>query len=68
MVFIALTFIGAVVSIEVVFFVGDIANAFMALPNLVGLTLLSGIVARMTREGEASDPVFREGRAQSAVR
>jgi AGCS family alanine or glycine:cation symporter len=50
-VFITLTFIGAVVSIEVVFFVGDIANACMALPNLVGLLLLSGVVARATREG-----------------
>lgn len=59
LIFIALTFVGAVVSIEVVFFVGDIANAFMALPNLIGLTLLSGIVARMTRDGLAKDPIFR---------
>jgi AGCS family alanine or glycine:cation symporter len=66
--FITLTFVGAVVSIEVVFFVGDIANAFMALPNLVGLTLLSGIVARMTREGLASDPVFRKNAAVAGAR
>ena len=68
LVFIALTFIGAVVSIEVVFFVGDIANAFMALPNLIGLTLLSGIVARMTREGLAKDPVFRKSGTQASAR
>ncbi|RPJ83568.1 MAG: alanine:cation symporter family protein [Acidobacteria bacterium] len=67
-VFIALTFIGAVVSIEVVFFVGDIANAFMALPNLIGLTLLSGIVARMTREGLATDPIFRKNAASAPTR
>jgi len=60
LVFIGLTFIGALVSIEVVFFVGDIANAFMALPNLIGLMLLSGLVARVTREALAKDPVFRK--------
>ncbi|HSK09444.1 MAG TPA: alanine/glycine:cation symporter family protein, partial [Vicinamibacterales bacterium] len=68
LVFITLTFIGAVVSIEVVFFVGDIANAFMALPNLIGLMLLSGVVARMTREGVARDPVFRHNQVKTAVR
>ncbi len=50
MVFIALTFIGAVVSIEIVFFMGDIANAFMAFPNLIGLLLLSGVLARRLKE------------------
>ncbi|MGB4704765.1 MAG: sodium:alanine symporter family protein [Candidatus Saccharicenans sp.] len=50
MVFITLTFIGAVVSIEIVFFMGDIANAFMAFPNLIGLLLLSGVLARRLKE------------------
>jgi len=68
LVFIGLTFIGAVVSIEVVFFVGDIANAFMALPNLIGLMLLSGIVARMTREGLVTDPLFRKNGTPTAAR
>jgi AGCS family alanine or glycine:cation symporter len=49
-VFIALTFIGAIVSIEIVFFMGDIANAFMALPNLIGLLLLSGVLAKKVKE------------------
>ncbi len=60
LIFISLTFIGALVSIEVVFFVGDIANAFMAFPNLIGLMLLSGLVARITKEALAKDPVFDE--------
>jgi alanine or glycine:cation symporter, AGCS family len=60
LVFISLTFLGAIVSIEIVFFIGDIANAFMALPNLVGLMLLSGLVARLTREGMARDPRLRD--------
>jgi alanine or glycine:cation symporter, AGCS family len=58
--FISLTFIGALVSIEIVFFIGDIANAFMALPNLVGLMLLSGLVARITREALEKDPLISE--------
>jgi AGCS family alanine or glycine:cation symporter len=58
MVFIALTFIGSQISIEIVFYTGDLANAFMALPNLVGLMLLSGVVARMTQVALRSDPLF----------
>ncbi len=58
--FIALTFIGALVSIEIVFFVGDIANAFMALPNLIGLMLLSGMIARITKQALEKDPLLSE--------
>jgi AGCS family alanine or glycine:cation symporter len=59
-VFIALTFIGAVVSIEIVFFMGDIANAFMALPNLIGLILLSGVLARKLKEMKQRYPDLLE--------
>jgi len=58
--FIGLTFIGALVSIEIVFFVGDIANAFMALPNLVGLLLLSGMIARITKQALEKDPLLKD--------
>lgn len=59
-VFIALTFIGAVVSIEIVFFMGDIANAFMALPNLIGLLLLSGVLAKHLKEMKERYPNLLE--------
>jgi AGCS family alanine or glycine:cation symporter len=49
-IYVSLCFIGAVISIELVFYIGDIANAFMALPNLIALFLLSGVVARTTKE------------------
>ncbi len=49
-VFICLTFLGALVSIDLVFLIGDIFNAVMAFPNLIGLMLLSGLVARITRD------------------
>ncbi len=48
-VYIILMFIGSIATIELVFFVGDIANAFMALPNLIALALLSGTVGVLTK-------------------
>ncbi|RLE10903.1 MAG: sodium:alanine symporter family protein [Candidatus Aminicenantes bacterium] len=48
-IYVALVLIGSLISIQLVFFIGDIANAFMALPNLIALTLLSGIVAQTTK-------------------
>jgi AGCS family alanine or glycine:cation symporter len=49
-IYIGLGFIGALISIQLVFYVGDIANAFMALPNLIALFVLSGVVARTTKD------------------
>ena len=49
-IYIGLGFIGALISIQLVFYVGDIANALMALPNLIALFVLSGLVARTTKE------------------
>jgi alanine or glycine:cation symporter, AGCS family len=50
MIYVVLVFVGSLISIELVFYIGDIANAFMAFPNLIALTLLSGTVATMTRK------------------
>jgi len=53
MVYIGLTFIGCILQREnliIVWNVGDIINAFIVVPNLIGLLLLSGVVARMTKE------------------
>jgi AGCS family alanine or glycine:cation symporter len=47
-IYVVLVFIGSLISIQLVFFIGDIANAFMALPNLIALALLSGVVAKTT--------------------
>ncbi|MBN8217622.1 MAG: sodium:alanine symporter family protein [Spirochaetes bacterium] len=43
-------FIGATVPLHAVWDFADIANALMALPNLLALLLLSGVVARETRK------------------
>lgn len=51
-VYITLLFFGALMTgkyLNIVWYIGDTANAIMAFPNLVGLLLLSGVVARVTR-------------------
>lgn len=42
LVFVAVIFVGAVAELEVVWLFSDIMNGLMALPNLIGLLLLSG--------------------------
>jgi alanine or glycine:cation symporter, AGCS family len=49
LIFVVMIFIGAVQELEVVWTFADIMNGLMALPNLVGLLLLSGLIARETR-------------------
>ncbi|MFD2656391.1 alanine/glycine:cation symporter family protein [Gracilibacillus thailandensis] len=49
-IFIAFVFIGAVVSLDVVFNFSDVMNGLMAFPNLIGLLALSGIVVAETNK------------------
>ena len=42
----------------------DIMNGLMALPNLVGLLILSGLIARETAHYLKNDPKLRAGRAE----
>jgi len=42
--------VGSVVQIDVVWNFADVANALMTIPNLIGLLLLSGVIAKETRE------------------
>ena len=49
--FIALLFIGSIIQGPhryIVWYIGDVANAFMAIPNLLSLILLSGLVGKVT--------------------
>ncbi len=58
-IYITLLFIGANLQgqyLDIVWNVGDTANALMAFPNLIGLLLLAGIVARITQDS------FKNGR------
>jgi len=52
-VFLVLLFIGSVlqgVHLNIVWLIGDTANAFMAFPNLVSLILLTGLLGKTTRD------------------
>ena len=50
MVWVAATFVGAITSLEVVWAVADVFNGAMAIPNLIALVLLSGVVVRETTD------------------
>ncbi|MDX8046863.1 sodium:alanine symporter family protein [Gracilibacillus sp. S3-1-1] len=49
-IFIAFIFVGAVVSLDVVFNFSDVMNGLMAFPNLIGVLALSGIVVAETNK------------------
>ncbi len=52
-IYVFLLFIGALLTgkfLNIVWYVGDIANAIMAFPNLLGLLMLAGVVKRITRD------------------
>lgn len=52
-IFLGLLFIGSTlqgVHLNIVWLIGDTANAFMAFPNLVSLILLSGLLGKITRD------------------
>lgn len=49
-VFIVMVFVGATVQLAVVWNLADIANALMAIPNMISLILLSGIIAKETQK------------------
>jgi AGCS family alanine or glycine:cation symporter len=52
-------FIGALFKLEMVWNFSDAMNALMAVPNLIGLMLLGGIISRETQVFEVG---IREGR------
>lgn len=49
MVWVQLVFTGAVINLALVWNIADCMNALMAIPNLVSLILLSGVILRETR-------------------
>ncbi|OKL54176.1 sodium:alanine symporter family protein [Bowdeniella nasicola] len=49
-------FVGATVPLKVVWNFADLMNGLMALPNLIGLLILSGLIARETKHYLANDP------------
>ncbi|MCZ9310196.1 sodium:alanine symporter family protein [Corynebacterium sp. c6VSa_13] len=56
MVFTLIVFVGATTQLTLAWTFSDLANGLMALPNLVGLIILAGLVARETRSYLTFDP------------
>lgn len=49
-IYLALTVIGATVELELLWGIADTLNGLMAIPNLIGIVALSGIVVKLTKE------------------
>ena len=49
-IFVIATFVGAVASLPFVWTLSDVLNGFMAIPNLIGLIVLSGVASRAMKE------------------
>lgn len=54
-IFLITVYLGAVVSLDMVWNLADIFNALMAIPNLIALVLLSGVIVSETRKYLWSD-------------
>ncbi|MDO5051426.1 MAG: sodium:alanine symporter family protein [Pseudoclavibacter sp.] len=66
-VFTIIVFIGCTVPLELVWSFADVMNGLMAVPNLIGLLVLSGLVARETRHYLEHDPKLRASSAEVDV-
>ncbi|AIT61757.1 alanine/glycine:cation symporter family protein [Corynebacterium doosanense] len=58
--FTVVVFLSAITEIETAWLFSDIANGLMALPNLIGLLIMSGLVARETRAYLKFDPKLKK--------
>ena len=58
--FSAVVLVGAVTELETVWTFSDAANGLMAIPNLIGLLICSGLIARETRAYLQRDPLLRD--------
>ena len=62
--FTLVVYVGATIPLTIVWSFADIMNGLMALPNLIGLLVLSGLIARETAHYLRNDPKLRAGRAE----
>lgn len=58
-IFAVVLFVGCITSIETAWVLADISNALMAIPNLIGLVLASGLIVRETRAYLRRNPGLR---------
>nr|WP_182353327.1 sodium:alanine symporter family protein [Flaviflexus huanghaiensis] len=63
-IFCIVVYIGATTSLSLVWGFADVMNGLMALPNLIGLLVMSGLIARETRYYLQNDPDLRASKAE----
>lgn len=63
-VFAIVVYFGATVALDLAWVFSDIANGLMAIPNLVGLLILSGLIARETKHYLKNDPKLEADAAE----
>ncbi len=66
-VFSIVVFIGATTELSVVWTFSDVMNGLMALPNLIGLVICAGLIARETKAYLQRDPTLLHEPAQSTL-
>lgn len=59
-----IVYVGCTTELTAVWNFSDMMNGLMALPNLVGLLIMSGLIARETRWYLKNDPKLEAGKAQ----
>lgn len=62
--FSAIVYFGCTVQLGVVWNFSDVANGLMAIPNLIGLLVMSGLIARETKLYLRHDPKLEASRAE----
>lgn len=69
-IFCLVVFVGATTQLSLVWSFSDVMNGLMAIPNLIGLIILSGLIARETRAYLKFDPklVATEPEIEAALR
>ncbi|MGO1942963.1 MAG: alanine/glycine:cation symporter family protein [Ancrocorticia sp.] len=64
LVWVVMAYIGATIPLNVVWLFADIANGLMVIPNLIGILILSGLIARETKAYLAFDPKLTATQAE----
>ncbi|KAB1654518.1 sodium:alanine symporter family protein [Pseudoclavibacter chungangensis] len=64
LVWVVMSFIGATIPLSVVWTFSDIANGLMVIPNLIGILILSGLIARETKAYLTFDPKLTATQAE----
>ncbi|MCJ8141120.1 alanine/glycine:cation symporter family protein [Falsirhodobacter halotolerans] len=65
--FALVVYVGCTVQLGVVWNFSDVMNGLMAIPNLIGLLILSGLIVRETRHYLHHDPKLKASRAEIEV-